>query len=179
MALSLVPHSGDGQSGDGLSVGLAPPIPPGQLIITDILAAEDLDRGPTLPLVLSHVPAGFPSPADDYVEDHLDLMELVGATNPSCFFMRCAGESMTGDGIFHGDILVVDRAVIPVHGAIVVASVDGELTVKKFARRGERVMLLATNPAYPCIELQGEQELIVWGTVTWTLRDQQPRSSRR
>ena len=152
-------------------------MPPGELVVTAVLPASDV-AGPTLPLVLSHVAAGFPSPADDYVEDHLDLVELVNATSPSCFFMRVAGESMTGDGIYHGDVIVVDRAATPVNGSVVVASVDGELTVKRFMRRGHRVALLAANPDYPAIELHGEQELVVWGVVTHSLRDHRVRRDR-
>ena len=165
MSPNLLPISGDGHA-DRL------PCPPGELVVTSVTRAEDLDGGPSLPLVLAHVAAGFPSPADDYVEDHLDLVELVGATSPSCFFMRVAGESMTGDGIHHGDVIVVDRALTPTNGSVVVASVDGELTVKRFMRRGQRVALLAANPDYPAIELCGEQELVVWGVVTYSLRDQ-------
>ena len=169
------PASGDGHAD-------APPVPPGELVVTAVVLASGVDPGPSLPLVLSHVAAGFPSPADDYVEDHLDLVELVGATSPSCFFMRVAGESMTGDGIYHGDVIVVDRAAEPVNGSVVVASVDGELTVKRFMRRGSgarpRVALLAANPAYPAIELSGEQELVVWGVVTHSLRDHRPRGPR-
>ena len=171
MPLALPPQSGDGQHGP-------PPAAPGELVVVEVVRAGDVGRGPALPLVLSHVPAGFPSPADDYVEDHLDLVELVNATSPSCFFMRVAGESMTGDGIYHGDVIVVDRAVTPVNGSVVVASVDGELTAKRFMRRGHRVALLAANPDYPAIELHGEQELVVWGVVTHSLRDHRVRRDR-
>ena len=171
MPLDLLSASGDGRAS-------APPTPPGELVVTAVLPASSLDPGPELPLVLSHVPAGFPSPADDYIEDHLDLVELVGATSPACFFMRVAGESMTGDGIYHGDVIVVDRAATPVNGSVVVASVDGELTVKRFMQRGARVALLAANPDYPAIELHGEQELVVWGVVTHSLRDHRIRRDR-
>ena len=168
---SLLPVSGDGYAN-------RVPCPPGELVAVTVVRAEDLAGGPTLPLVLAHVAAGFPSPADDYIEDHLDLVELVGATSPSCFFMRVAGESMTGDGIYHGDVIVVDRAATPVNGSVVVASVDGELTVKRFMQRGGRVALLAANPDYPPIELEGEQELVVWGVVTHSLRDHRIRRDR-
>jgi DNA polymerase V len=166
MSLPSCSPSGDGQSGR--------PLPPGQLVVTDVTAADDLARGPALPLVLERVPAGFPSPADDYVEGTLDLHELTGAGRPSCFFLRVSGESMVGAGIHDGDVLVVDRAAEPVSGAVVVAAVDGELTVKRFVRRGGRVALLAANPEYPPIEVGGEQELVVWGVVTHSLRDHRP-----
>ena len=170
--MSELIHSGDGQA-DSYA-----PIAPGQLVVTTVVPASEIDPGPALPLVLSRVEAGFPSPADDYVEGHLDLVELVGAQSPSCFFMRVQGESMTGAGIHDGDVIVVDRAAEPVHGSVVVASVDGELTVKRFARRGRRVALLAANPSYPPIVLGGEQELVVWGVVTHSLRDHRARRDR-
>lgn len=163
-------------SGDGAA---SRPLPPGALVVTEVIVADDLPRGPRLPLFLETVPAGFPSPADDYVEDRLDLHELTGAGSPSCFFLRVAGESMTGAGIFDGDIVVVDRAKRPVTGSVVVASVDGDLTLKRFVRQKGCVMLLAANPAYPAIELSGEQELIVWGVVTHSLHDHRIKHKER
>ena len=161
--LPLDPHSGDGAS--------VPPATPGALLITAVVPASDVSPGPRLPLVLSRVSAGFPSPADDYVEGHLDLHELTGALSPSCYWMQAEGESMVGAGILSGDLLLVDRAVEPANGDIVVASVDGELTVKRFSRRGRRTKLLAANPAYPAIELGDGQELVVWGVVTYVLHN--------
>ena len=173
MPLPLRSHAGDGAS--------TPPLAPGQLVVVEVLPAADVAPGARLPLYLEHIPAGFPSPADDYVENRLNLHELVEADSPSCFFLRVRGESMTGDGIFDGDRIVVDRAEEPVNGSIVVASVDGELTLKRFTRmevRGrERVRLLAANPEYPPIELTEGQELVVWGVVTYVFRD--VRSNRK
>jgi DNA polymerase V len=138
-------HSGDGHSGT--------PLPPGQLVVTFVVDAADIPAGPQIPLVLNRVSAGFPSPADDYVEGTLNLHELVGA------------------GIYPGDILVVDRAVTPVTGAVVVASIDGALTVKRFVQRGRRVALLAANVDYPPIVLQEGQDLVIFGVVTHSLHD--------
>ena len=157
---------GDGASGDGAA---AEPLAPGALVVTGVVPAGDVPRGPALPLVLSRVSAGFPSPADDYVEGHLDLHELTGALSPSCYWMRAEGASMTGAGILSGDLLLVDRAPEPQSGDVVVAALDGELTVKRFMRRGRRTALLAANPAYPTIELAEGQELVVWGVVTYVL----------
>ena len=161
--LPLDPHAGDGAS--------APPATPGALLVTAVVPVSAVPPGPRLPLVLSRVSAGFPSPADDYVEGHLDLHELTNALAPSCYWMRAEGESMVGAGILSGDLLLVDRAVEPKGGDVVVASVDGELTVKRFSRRGRRTRLLAANPAYPAIELCEGQELVVWGVVTYVLHD--------
>lgn len=181
--MPLHPSSGDGSpsnlpprlvsglpSGDG-----AAGVPPGQLVVTAVVLAADVARGPRLPLYLDRVAAGFPSPADDYVEGHLDLHELTGAGSPSCYFLRVTGESMTGAGIHDGDVLVVDRAATPASGAVVVASVDGELTVKRYAVHAGRAVLLAAHPAYPPIELAEGQELVVWGVVTHSLRDHRAR----
>lgn len=174
MSLPLPSYEGDGAS--------TPPLTPGQLVVVEVVPASALDPGPRRPLYLEHVPAGFPSPADDYVENRLNLHELVEADSPSCFFLRVRGESMTGDGIFDGDRIVVDRAEEPTNGSIVVASVDGELTLKRFMRvevRGrERVRLLAANPEYPSIELTEGQELVVWGVVTFVFRDVRSRRKR-
>ena len=178
------PRSGRGHGGplDDLGDGQAGrprPVPPGQLVVTAVVPASGVERGPELPLFLERVPAGFPSPADDYVEDRLDLHEPTRAGSPSCFFLHVSGESMAGDGILDGDVLVVDRAAEPVSGSVVVASVDGELTVKRFVRRAGRTMLLAANPAYPPIELQDGQDLVVWGVVTHSLHDHRVRRRDR
>lgn len=122
------------------------------------------------PLLLSRVPAGFPSPAEDYVEGSLDLNEHLIEHREATFFVRVKGQSMTGAGIQDGDLLVVDRALEAGHGDIVVAVVDGELTVKRLWRRGARVRLLAENPAYAPIDLKDGQELAVWGVVTNIIR---------
>ena len=122
------------------------------------------------PLLLSRVPAGFPSPAEDYIEGALDLNEHLVAHREATFFVRVQGHSMTGAGIHDGDLLVVDRALEAGHGDIVVAVVDGELTVKRLWRRGARVRLLAENPAFAPIELKDGQELAVWGVVTSIVR---------
>ena len=168
-----MPFPFDDHAGDGAP---EPPATPGALVITAYVPAGDVPPGPPLPLVLSRVSAGFPSPADDYVEGHLDLHELTGALSPSCYWMRAEGESMVGAGILSGDLLLVDRAVEPQNGDVVVAAVDGELTVKRFSRRGRRPpRLLAANPEYPAIELSDGQELVVWGVVTYVLHSARGR----
>ena len=154
--------------GDGLP---SAPIPPGELVVTLVLPAADVEPGPALPILVETVPAGFPSPADDYVESRLDLAELTNAGSPSSYFLRVSGESMVGAGIHDGDVLVVDRALDPVSGCVVVACLDNEMTVKRYVKRGGRTMLLAANPEYPALELSGEQELVIWGVVTHSVRD--------
>ena len=118
------------------------------------------------PLFLSRVPAGFPSPAEDYVEGSLDLNEHLIEHREATFFVRVKGQSMTGAGIADGDLLVVDRSLEAGDGDIVVAVVDGELTVKRLSRRSGRVRLLAEHPGFAPSEFRDGQELTVWGVVT-------------
>lgn len=118
------------------------------------------------PLFATPVRAGFPSPAEDYVDRVLDLNDLVVRHPAATFFVRVAGESMVEAGIRSGDVLVVDRALEAGEGKVVVAILDGELTVKRVGRRGGRLVLLPANDAFPPIEVGEEQELLVWGVVT-------------
>jgi len=120
----------------------------------------------SIPLFISKVPAGFPSPADDYVEKTLDLNELCIKQPAATFFVRVEGESMLGAGIHPNDILVVDRSIVPVPGKIVVCALNGELTVKRLDCENDQWKLKAENSNYPDIELHEEIELVVWGVVT-------------
>ncbi len=113
----------------------------------------------------SRVEAGFPSPADDYLEGTLDLNEHLIRHPAATFFLRVSGDSMTGAGIYPGDILIVDRSLPPADGRIVIAVVDGELTVKRLSRRQGRIRLLPENSRYPPIDITAEQDLRVWGVV--------------
>jgi len=117
------------------------------------------------PLFAARIPAGFPSPADDYVEKGLDLNELLIRHPSATFFVRVSGESMTGAGIHSGDVLVVDRAEIARNGSIIIAALNGELTVKRFVRGNGRVYLVSENPNYAPFEVTGETGFEVWGVV--------------
>lgn len=119
-----------------------------------------------LPFYQYAVPAGFPSPAEDEISETLDLNELLIKHPAATFFLRVSGSSMIKAGIHDNDILVVDRSLDPVHGKIVIASVNGELTVKRLHRVGEKVQLVAENDTYPPIEITGEVDLRIWGVVT-------------
>jgi DNA polymerase V len=118
------------------------------------------------PLFGHKVAAGFPSPADDYVEERLDLNSLLVRNRSATFFLRVQGHSMTGAGIHDGDIIVVDRSLEPVDRSVVVAVVDGELTVKRLRLHNGRTELHAENPDYAPIELQQDQDISIWGVVT-------------
>lgn len=122
-----------------------------------------------LPLFISKVSAGFPSPAQDYVEQTLDLNELCIKRPAATFFVRVEGESMIEAGIFNNDILVVDRSVKPAHGDIVVAQIDGEFTVKELCLR-PTLKLIPRNSAYEPIYLASDNELQIFGVVTNVIR---------
>ena len=123
-----------------------------------------------VPLFGHYVPAGFPSPADDYIEGRLSLDEHLIPHKDSTFFVRAKGTSMVGAGIFDGDLLVVDKSLTPSSGDIVIAVIDGELTVKRFVQRDGKVILKPENPRFKEIELKEGQELQVWGVVTSTVK---------
>lgn len=119
----------------------------------------------TLPMAGEAVPAGFPSPADEYLEQPLDLNEYVAPRPEATFFVRVSGDSMTGAGIHHDDILVVDRSQQPAPGNVVIAFVDGEFTVKRLIRQGDTLALASENPNYATIALTEETSFEVWGVV--------------
>jgi len=118
------------------------------------------------PLFSCGVSAGFPSPADDYIDSRLDLNELLIKNPAATFFVRVAGDSMTGVGINHGDILIVDRSLEPAHGRIIIAAVDGELTVKRLYKTACSCMLVPEHPDYPPLNITSDMSLEVWGVVT-------------
>jgi DNA polymerase V len=119
-----------------------------------------------IPFMGGAVVAGFPSPAEQYVDRPLDLNELLVARPAATYFVRAEGDSMEGAGIKSGDLLVVDRSLEVEDGAVVIACVDGEFTVKTFRRGRGGVRLEAANPAYKPIRFKGEMELRVFGVVT-------------
>ncbi len=126
----------------------------------------DADTGMALPLFSGGVSAGFPSPAEDYTDRKLNLNELLIKNPAATFFVRVDGDSMTGAGIQHDDILVVDRSRQAVSNDIVIAILDGELTVKRLFRGACRARLVAENPDYPSIDITEEQDCEIWGVVT-------------
>ena len=107
----------------------------------------------------------FPSAAQGYELEDLDLNRRYVTNPPATFFFRVAGDSMINAGIFPGSVVIVDRSIKPRTSHIVVAVVDGEMMVKKLYKRGETIRLLSENPAYAPIEFKDGQELIIWGVV--------------
>jgi len=119
-----------------------------------------------LPLYLSRIKAGFPSPAEDYLDKKLDLNEYLIKHPGSTFFVKVKGDSMIGAGINSGDILIVDRSLEPKDKRIIVAVVNGDFTVKRVSKRGDKLSLVSENPKYDPIEIKDGMDFEVWGVVT-------------
>jgi len=124
------------------------------------------DNPLSVPSPLSSVQAGFPSPAEDYIEKELDINALVIKHPAATFFVRVEGESMIDANIFSGDILVVDRSLTAVSGKIVIAIVDGDFTVKRFIQNQHQTYLSPENPKYPTIQIDTDTDFQIWGVVT-------------
>jgi DNA polymerase V len=122
-----------------------------------------------LPLVSASVEAGFPSPADDHLERGIDLNEELIRNPAATFLVRVKGESMRDAGIHTGDTLIVDKSVSPADRQIVVAMIDGEFTVKRFRKLNGRIFLEAANDSFSPIEVGENQELTIWGAVTFII----------
>lgn len=120
----------------------------------------------SLPLFGTRVPAGFPSPAADFAEGTLDLNEHLIRRPAATFMVRIIGDSMIGAGVHDGDLAIVDRSIEPRSGHVVVAVINGELTVKTLVRRGGATYLEAANPAYRPIAVGADADLQIWGVVT-------------
>ena len=119
-----------------------------------------------LNLYASRVQAGFPSPADDYIEKNLDLNEHLISHPASTFFVRVSGDSMTGAGIHNNDILIVDRSLAAKQNNIIIAVINGELTVKRLKINSGVYTLMPENPAYSETIITNEMDFVVWGVVT-------------
>jgi DNA polymerase V len=112
------------------------------------------------------VPAGFPSPASDYEEDTLDLNKHLIKNPAATFFVKVSGDSMEGTGIHHGDLLVIDRSIEPRDKNVVIAVINGELTVKRIRIKGKKITLEPENKNYSVQQITEDTEFEVWGVVT-------------
>jgi DNA polymerase V len=119
-----------------------------------------------IPLFESRVQAGFPSPGDDYSEGTLDLNDYLIPHKATTFFVRVTGESMTGVGIFPGDMLIVDRSLDASDGKVIIAVLNGEMTVKRLKNHKDSLLLCSENERYPDIKVTQEDEFSTWGVVT-------------
>src|SRR5262245_48312613 len=147
--------------------GEAPPTMP---FVTLSFFTPKLGKPFPRPLVAFRIPAGFPSPADDYLEGRIDLNEFLIRHPAATFYARVSGDSMTGAGILDGDILVIDRSADITNGCIVVARIDDQFTLKRIQKNGERVFLMPENDRFPAIELTEESDCEIWGRVVGSVR---------
>lgn len=122
-----------------------------------------------LPLFASSVRAGFPNPADDHIEQDIDLNDYLIHNPPATFLLHVAGDSMIGAGIFPGDVVIVDKSLAPQPHDVVVAVVEGEFTIKRLERQNGTVRLQPENPSYDALVITPEMDATVWGVVTFTL----------
>ena len=134
-----------------------------------IQAAEVVGKvNETLPFFVSKIQAGFPSPADDFMDNRLNINDYVIKNPLSTYYVKVSGDSMIGAGIFSGDILVVDRSIEVADNRIVVAMIDGDFTVKRLRYHKDKLYLISENSQFVPIEVI-EQELTIWGVVTFSI----------
>lgn len=132
----------------------------------DAIYEPSLYNRELIPLYASNISAGLPSPADEDVASRMDLNEHLVNDPGSTFFVRVAGDSMIDVGIHPGDLLVVDRKVSPQSGKVVIAVINGELTVKRLFKEDEKLFLMPENPHYSALEVTQEMDFMIWGVVT-------------
>jgi DNA polymerase V len=137
--------------------------------IRDVFRSAIPATGHEVPLGDSMIPAGFPSPADD-LHETFDIVSHIVKHPAATFFMKVAGDSMVGAGIFDGDLVIVDRSLEAESGDIVVAVLNGEFTIKRFRRTRSKIELIPENPKYRKIALNEGMELEIWGVVTGTYK---------
>ena len=124
-----------------------------------------------LPLISDSVSAGFPSPADDYTEQNIDLNEHLIKNPFSTFFLRVKGDSMINSGIQNHDLIIVDKSLIAVPGNIVIAMIDGEFTVKRLEKKDGELYLKAENDSYPDFNFKNHNEIQIWGVVIYSIHN--------
>ncbi|WP_300729623.1 LexA family transcriptional regulator [uncultured Bacteroides sp.] len=139
-----------------------------------ILFSADLSSELELLFADQGIRAGFPSPAQDYMSDSIDLNQELIRHPATTFYARAVGDSMKGCGIDDGDLLVIDKAIDPQEGDIVVAYIDGEFTLKKVKLEpdGSCLWLIPANDEYPPIKVTDENDFIIWGVLTYNIKRQ-------
>lgn len=170
-----MPNHGGVRPGAGRKKGTGPYSESTQVIRVPVSMIESVQQFVAnkvkyhLPLFLSAVKAGFPSPADDFIEKKLDLNEHIIKHPAATYFVRVSGHSMIKAGIQDGDLLVVDRSIEPTPGKIVIAAIDGHLTVKRLKKHKGNVYLVAENEDFKPIKLTAEHDVLIWGVVIYVL----------
>jgi len=130
----------------------------------------DQDHQKSLHLAQEGISAGFPSPADDFKELRISIDQEVVRNEEATFYARVSGQSMQGAGLDDGDLLVIDRSLEPQHDKIAICYIDGEFTVKRLKVAAEGIFLMPENPNYKPIKMNEENELIIWGIVTYVVK---------
>tara|TARA_B100000900_G_C20472916_1_gene672172 strand:- start:50 stop:451 length:402 start_codon:yes stop_codon:yes gene_type:complete len=124
-----------------------------------------------LPLLGDSVSAGFPSPADDYTEQNIDLNEHLIKNPFSTFFLRVKGDSMINSGIQSHDLIIVDKSLIAKPGNIVIAMIDGDFTVKRLERKNDELYLKSENDLYPDFDFKNYNEIQICGVVIYSIHN--------
>lgn len=120
----------------------------------------------SLPLFLSRISAGFPSPADDFLDQSLDLNEHIIKNPSATFYVKACGDSMEMAGIYEGDLIVIDRSKSPIHNSIVMAIINGEFTIKRLLLQNGKIILAPENPKYCPLEIKEGSDFEIWGVAT-------------
>ncbi len=134
-----------------------------ELFLPEIASVKEL------PLSVPSISAGFPSPAEDFIDKKLDLNEYLIRNQPATFLVRVQGNSMENAGILDGDILVVDRSLEPSDGKIIIGVIDGEFTVKRIVKRSGKFFLQPENETYRPMEIIPDMDFTIWGIVTFAI----------
>lgn len=139
-----------------------------------IFYSADLSTALNVPLAVEKIRAGFPSPAQGYMTDSIDLNRELISNPATTFYARATGDSMKDFGIDEGDLLVIDKSLSPIDGDIVVAFVDGEFTLKRvnFDETGKCIWLVPGNSDYSPIKITEDNEFIIWGVLTYNIKKQ-------
>ena len=122
-----------------------------------------------IPIFIDKISAGFPSPASDYIEQKLDLNKYLVSHPAATFIVKASGSSMVDAKIQSGDLLIVDKSLAPKHNSIVIASIFGDLAVKRLKRKNTKTFLVSNNSNYPSYEIKEETDCFIWGVVTYVI----------
>ncbi|MEH6705253.1 translesion error-prone DNA polymerase V autoproteolytic subunit [Galbibacter orientalis] len=135
-----------------------------------IFFKPDADASLELQVAEGGISAGFPSPAEDFKETTIDLNKALIKNKEATFYARVSGQSMTGAGLDDGDLLIIDKSIEPVNGKIAVCFIEGEFTVKRLKIEKGELFLMPENKRYKPIKVEENDELIIWGIVTYVIK---------
>ena len=135
-----------------------------------IFFKPDANASLELQLAEGGISAGFPSPAEDFKETTIDLNKALIKNEDATFYARVSGQSMTGAGLDDGDLLIIDKSIEPENGKIAVCFFDGEFTVKRLKIEKEELFLMPENKKYKPIKVSENEQLIIWGIVTYVIK---------